>query len=74
MNKQLTIFDKIEYHVLVNGRAMKPKGGEPYKFSTYLDALNAVDICYGLSLIGKGIEIKEADLIKEAPDEPIHQV
>ncbi len=50
---------KTYYQILVRGQAMRPTKGAPYEFETYQEALDMIELCYGLESLNKDVEIIE---------------
>jgi len=51
----------MRFIILIHGKPMKPSNGSPYAFTSVMEAIRTVDMCYGLSALKDGVEIKMVD-------------
>ena len=47
----------MKFCITVNDRIMKNSDGDMYEFNNPMDAINMIDICYGLSSLKNGVAI-----------------
>ena len=47
----------MSYQILINGKPLRPSNEDPYVFKSYADAVNIVNVCYGLDKLNKSVKI-----------------